>query len=150
PASPVDPGPTSDASTIAGGAPRTRVDGSHRETGKVSDMRGRIAAYVALVAVASSGGCDTGGTPCYPGDAIRCACAGGKSGLAVCAANGGGYGACSCEDAGVIEGGATLAPADAGLPFGAACATDTDCASGVCFTGGMRAFCSLKCKGPQD
>jgi hypothetical protein len=130
---------------------------------------------LALAAAAIVSGCDTNGTPCYPGDIVPCACAGGGNGLSVCAATGAGYGACSqpctcagganglsvcaatgagagvcnCGDAGTVV---DAAPdvADAGLPFGATCAKDADCASGVCFTGNMRAFCSMHCATPQD
>jgi hypothetical protein len=31
------------------------------------------------------------------------------------------------------------------LPFGAPCADKSECASGVCFIGGNRTFCSLHC-----
>ena len=108
-------------------------------------MRALVALGVGLLVAA---GCDTNGTPCYPGDNITCSCPNGASGLALCAANGGGYGACACGDAGnVID----AASADAGPgPFGAPCANDDDCASHACFVGGMRSFCSMPCKTPQD
>jgi hypothetical protein len=32
-----------------------------------------------------------------------------------------------------------------GKPFGAACAVDTDCATGHCFMGGMGSFCTMPC-----
>jgi hypothetical protein len=31
------------------------------------------------------------------------------------------------------------------LPFGATCASDAQCASNVCFMGGMQSFCSFHC-----
>ncbi len=30
-------------------------------------------------------------------------------------------------------------------PFGATCASNAECASNVCFVGGMRSFCSFHC-----
>lgn len=33
----------------------------------------------------------------------------------------------------------------AGLPFGAACTSDAQCASNACFIGGMKSFCSFHC-----
>jgi hypothetical protein len=114
-------------------------------------MRALVVVGVLVLAAALSGGCDMNGTPCYPGDSLPCSCPGGASGLAVCAANGGGYGACSCVDAGnVIDAEVDVGDAGSGLPFGATCAQPGDCASGVCFVGGMRSFCSLHCKTPQD
>jgi hypothetical protein len=35
--------------------------------------------------------------------------------------------------------------ADGGAAFGAACTMNSDCASNVCFVGGMRSFCSMHC-----
>ena len=37
-----------------------------------------------------------------------------------------------------------------GAAFGATCARDEDCASGVCFTGKQVAFCSTKCSKDSD
>jgi len=37
-----------------------------------------------------------------------------------------------------------------GAAFGATCAQDTDCASGVCFSGKQVAFCSTKCSKDAD
>ena len=37
-----------------------------------------------------------------------------------------------------------------GAAFGATCAHDGDCASGVCFTGKQLAFCSTKCTKDSD
>ena len=37
-----------------------------------------------------------------------------------------------------------------GAVFGATCARDGDCASGVCFTGKQVAFCSTKCSKDAD
>jgi hypothetical protein len=111
-------------------------------------MRALVALGVGLVAAVLAGGCDTNGTPCYPGDMIQCSCASGTTGLAVCAQNGSAYGTCSCDDAGTID--AAPDVADAGNGFGASCAKDSDCASNVCFVGGMRSFCSYPCKTPQD
>jgi len=37
-----------------------------------------------------------------------------------------------------------------GAAFGATCAHDADCASGVCFNGKQAAFCSTKCSKDAD
>lgn len=38
------------------------------------------------------------------------------------------------------------AGSDGGLkPFGAMCASGSECESGICFIGGNRSFCSLRC-----
>ena len=34
---------------------------------------------------------------------------------------------------------------DGGLPYGATCTQNSDCASMACFVGGMRSFCSMHC-----
>lgn len=33
----------------------------------------------------------------------------------------------------------------AGLPFGATCSANAQCATNVCFMGGMKSFCSMRC-----
>ncbi len=53
----------------------------------------------------------------------------------------------------VVSGcGGTYGPGDGGepagdalAPFGSVCAANEQCASGVCFVGGNRSFCSLRC-----
>jgi hypothetical protein len=56
-------------------------------------------------------------------------------------------------EAGADDGGASDAAQDATDaaalgPFGANCTTGADCASGICFVGGMRSFCSILCNNP--
>lgn len=44
------------------------------------------------------------------------------------------------------DGGSSGDGGDAGLlPFGAPCATNSQCASNLCFIGGNRTFCSIHC-----
>jgi hypothetical protein len=44
------------------------------------------------------------------------------------------------------DGGGDMELVDAsGLPFGAACTMDADCATGHCFIGGARSFCTMPC-----
>src|SRR5215471_18190174 len=60
-----------------------------------------VSAFVAIV-VAGSEACGegSGAIACLPQDVIRCACADGRQGFAVCDADGGaGYGPCACGGA---------------------------------------------------
>ncbi len=87
---------------------------------------------------------------CYDGEFQACLC-GATRGYQVCAA--GEYRECVCDGTPGLGGGGGTGGAGGGglLPFMAACTTDEECETGLCYdfpAKGM--FCSHSCSGPGD
>jgi hypothetical protein len=90
---------------------------------------------------------------CYAGEYAACQCADGASGFQVCAASQDRYDSCVCDgrvpglDASLPDGGDAEAdaPVTGNVAVGQPCTSGTDCVTGVCFAGGTRSFCTIKC-----
>jgi len=116
-------------------------------------MRWVLPALAIAIVVA----CGEDRPPCYHGDFIGCTCADGKYGYAACSALEDGYAACVCDgttpgvDGGVRDASLDVAPETAKTAFLAACTTNEQCETGLCFTYGMgQELCTKPCTMPTD
>ncbi len=115
-----------------------------------------------MLVVATAAACE-GRSACHVGDYEHCACDGGKGGYRRCVDAEAGYGTCDCSGeivgltTSVGSGGAGGAGGSGGsggvpkLPFLAACTTDEQCDSGLCFHFNTKGpHCSKPCATSAD
>ena len=141
---------------------RPAATGTARRRATGLAMLGRGLAGLFLVGSYAIGGCSTdpeSGEDCHDGDQIACPCTNGDNGLASC--SGGKYGPClGCPDGSGGSGGSggtggvsTGEGGHAGgglLPFGAPCADDEECESGLCYPFGNGPRCTIPCPANPD